>query len=171
MPHQPHSDLPLEGEGVRLFGSEAYGKRPINRLNRIGDDITFGLMQGQTNHSILRPNLQRRLRNAPTDAERALWQRLRGRQLCGCKFRRQHPFGDYILDFVCLERKLVIELDGGQHADSIATDEVRSEFLEHAGFMVLRFWNNHVFSEMDSVLECIWSALARDTPSPPQPSP
>ena len=134
-------------------------------------------MQGQTNRSILRARLQRRLRTAPTDAEHALWQRLRGRQLCGCKFRRQHPFGDYIVDFVCLERKLVIELDGGQHVDSMAADATRSAFLEDAGFAVLRFWNNQVFGEMDGVLESIWNALlarsdvCRRTPSPPQPSP
>jgi len=128
-------------------------------------------MQGQTSTSILRPRLQRRLRNSPTDAEHALWQRLRGRQLCDCKFRRQHPFGDYIVDFVCLQRKLIIELDGGQHADSVTADAARSAFLERAGFTVLRFWNHQVLREMDSVLECIWRALATDTPSPPQPSP
>ena len=126
-------------------------------------------MRGQTNRSILHPKLQRRLRNAPTDAEYALWQRLRGRQLCDCKFRRQHPFGDFILDFVCLQKKLVIELDGGQHADSMAADTARTAFLEKAGFTVLRFWNHQVFQDMDGVLECIWREL--QTPSPPQPSP
>jgi very-short-patch-repair endonuclease len=127
-------------------------------------------MRGQTNKGILEPKLQRRLRNNATDAERALWQRLRARQLGGCKFRRQHPFGDYILDFVCLERKLVIELDGSQHAEETIKDAARTAFLEFAGFVVLRFWNNQVFEEMDGVMEAIWQALtARHTPSPPNP--
>lgn len=98
-------------------------------------------MRGQTNHAILKPKLQRRLRNALTAAEQKLWQRLRGRQLDGCKFRRQHPYYDFILDFVCLERKLVVEVDGGQHADS-STDAQRDAFLLLDGFRVLRFWNN-----------------------------
>jgi very-short-patch-repair endonuclease len=86
--------------------------------------------------------------------------------------RRQHPFGDYILDFVCLEEMLVIEIDGSQHADSAAADSQRTAFLEHAGFLVLRFWNNQVFEEMDGVLETTWRALkSRTNPSPPQPSP
>ena len=130
-------------------------------------------MKGQTNPSILEPGLQRRLRNAPTDAERLLWQRLRARQMDGCKFRRQHPFGDFILDFACLDRKLVIELDGSQHAERVEADAARTAFLEQAGFRVLRFWNNQVFEEMEGVLEVIWQALRvrGGTPSPPQPSP
>ena len=129
-------------------------------------------MKGQTNPVVLRTKLQRRLRNASTDAEHALWQRLRLRQLDGCKFRRQHPFGDYIIDFVCLERKLVVELDGSQHAESTTADARRTACLEHAGFTVLRFWNHQVFDEMDGVLEVIWQALkARANPSPPLPSP
>ena len=77
-------------------------------------------MRGQTNKRIIKHKLQRNMRNLPTDAEHRLWQYLRNRQLAGCKFRRQHPFGDYILDFACLERGIALELDGGQHADSVA---------------------------------------------------
>ncbi|MGH8191095.1 MAG: endonuclease domain-containing protein [Rhodanobacteraceae bacterium] len=129
-------------------------------------------MKGQTNRSVLRSKLQRRLRKASTDAERALWQRLRLRQLGGCKFQRQHPFGDCILDFACLERMLVIELDGSQHMETAVADRKRTALLESAGFLVLRFWNNQVFADMDGVLETIWRALEiRATPSPPQPSP
>jgi very-short-patch-repair endonuclease len=127
-------------------------------------------MKGQTNSNVLETHLQRRLRNAPTDAERKLWQRLKNRQLEGCKFRRQHPYEDYVLDFVCLERKLVVELDGGQHMDAVAYDQKRTLLLERAGFCVLRFWNNHVFAELDGVLEVIHGELvARATPSPPNP--
>ena len=127
-------------------------------------------MDGQTNRKIIDAKLQRQLRNTPTDAERTLWQRLRSRQLDGAKFRRQHPFDDYILDFACLERKIVIELDGGQHAEAVAYDIQRTAKLEKAGFVVLRFWNNEVFENMDGVLEVIWTALlASSKPSPPNP--
>ncbi|MBS0568686.1 MAG: endonuclease domain-containing protein [Proteobacteria bacterium] len=125
-------------------------------------------MRGQTNQKILGAHLQRRLRNAPTNAESRLWQRLRHRQLDGCKFRRQHPFGDFVLDFVCLERKVVIELDGSQNFDATAYDEKRTQFLECAGFVVLRFWNNGVFENIEGVLEVILRNLRdRATPSPP----
>ena len=126
-------------------------------------------MRGQTNPSILKPGLQRRLRIGMTDAERKLWQYLRGKQLEGCKFRRQHPYYDYILDFVCIERKLVVELDGGQHAGS-STDELRDAFLKRGGFAVLRFWNHEVLKESDAVVEAIRRILVeRATPSPPCP--
>lgn len=107
------------------------------------------------------------LRTTLTDAERKLWQRLRGRQL-GAKFRRQHPFQGYVLDFVCLEQRLVVEVDGSQHAEAAERDAARTEVLAHAGFQVLRFWNNDVLMETDAVVEVILGAL---NPSPPQPSP
>ncbi len=102
-----------------------------------------------------------------TDAEHALWRRLRAKQL-GAKFRRQHPFGPYFLDFVCLEHKLVVEVDGGQHADQQAYDHARTDMLERAGFRVLRFWNNDVLCQTDAVVEAIYLAL---DPSPSQPPP
>src|SRR5262245_26562265 len=102
-----------------------------------------------------------------TDAERRLWRHLRGDQL-GVKFRRQHPFENYVLDFVCLERRLIIEVDGGQHLDQHEHDAHRSVMLNAAGFQALRFWNNEVLNETDMVVQAIWNAL---NPSPPQPSP
>ena len=127
-------------------------------------------MDGQTNRKIIGNKLQRKLRNAPTDAEHRLWQCLRNRQLEGCKFRRQHPFGDYILDFACLERKVVVELDGSQHADNIDYDLARARCLERSGFKVLRFWNNEVFDNIEGVVEVILDVLMqRLTPSPPNP--
>ena len=128
-------------------------------------------MKGQTNRKILDERLQRELRNAPTDPERLLWRHLKSRQIDGCKFRRQHPYGDYILDFVCLERQLVVELDGSQHFDAAAYDEKRSRFLQSAGFAILRFWNNEVFNELDGVLEVIRRELVArvENPSPPNP--
>lgn len=104
------------------------------------------------------------LRRQQTDAERKLWSRLRNRQLSGFKFRRQFPVGQYILDFVCLDRKLAIELDGGQHAEQVPYDDRRRIFLEAEGFTVLRFWNPTVFLETEGVLETILAAL--EPPSP-----
>ena len=115
-------------------------------------------MKGQTNQFILGNKLQRNLRKAMTDAEKKLWLYLRGKQSGGYKFRRQHPFGDFILDFVCMETKLVIEIDGGQHMGSIQ-DQARDQVLAHAGFRVIRFWNNQVLNELDSVMEAIWHTL------------
>ncbi|MHB1188355.1 endonuclease domain-containing protein [Thiobacillus sp.] len=124
-------------------------------------------MKGQTNNSVLKNRLQRTLRRNMTDAEQALWKRLRGYQVKGRKFRRQHPFGDFILDFVCLEVKLVVEIDGGQHNGS-AQDRVRDRMLESAGFRIMRFWNNQVLNEIESVVEAIWLALGpHPHPNPP----
>ena len=125
-------------------------------------------MRGQVNQSILEPALQRRLRNKPTDAERRLWDVLRSRRMHGCKFRRQHPYHHFILDFVCLERKFVIEVDGGQHADS-AKDAARDQFLRQAGFSVLRFWNHDVLNDTDAVAEAIHGALTTPHPHPCPP--
>jgi very-short-patch-repair endonuclease len=132
--------------------------------------MVFNVMQGQTSKRILIPRLQRSLRNNATDAERTLWQQLRNKQVGGCKFRRQHPCGNYILDFVCLERRVVVEVDGSQHFEAAGYDNARTLFLRSARFGVLRFWNNQVFRELDGVLEIIRRELAnRTTPSPPNP--
>jgi very-short-patch-repair endonuclease len=87
----------------------------------------------------------RLLRKNQTEVEQFLWKQLRNRQLFGHKFRRQFPIEPYIVDFVCLELKLIIELDGGQHADQIDYDNQRSLYLEKRGFKVIRFWNNEVY--------------------------
>ncbi|WP_200872709.1 endonuclease domain-containing protein [Polycyclovorans algicola] len=100
-----------------------------------------------------------------TDAERRLWMRLRGSRLNGCKFRRQQPLGPFIVDFVCLEQRLVIEVDGGQHAAS-TEDAARDGWLSANNFRVLRFWNNEVLTETESVLERIFAELNHAAPSP-----
>jgi len=99
-----------------------------------------------------------------TDAERRLWYRLRAHRFDGHKFKRQIPIGPYIVDFACLGRKLVIEVDGGQQVDN-ADDIVRDDYLKNEGFRVLRSWNNDVLRNTDGVLEVILSALA-EAPSP-----
>jgi very-short-patch-repair endonuclease len=100
----------------------------------------------------------RQLRVVMTDAERRLWAALRGRRLQGFKFRRQHPLGPYILDFACIEHRLVIEADGGQHADC-EHDRRRTGWLEARGWRVVRFWNNEILANTDGVLDAILRAL------------
>ena len=104
-----------------------------------------------------------------TDAERRLWHHLKIRQLDGKKSRRQAPIGVYIADFACFESRLIVELDGGQHALLLERDAARSSWPESQGFRVMRFWNNQIFEELEPVLEAIWQAV-RAVP-PPQPSP
>jgi very-short-patch-repair endonuclease len=90
------------------------------------------------------------LRRNQTDAEQILWQKLRSRQLGGFKFRRQVPVGPYFADFLCLEARVIVEVDGGQHSE--AKDAARTEALEKAGYRVIRFWNNEVIENIDGVL-------------------
>ena len=94
----------------------------------------------------------RELRKSMTDTERKLWRGLRMRQMHGHKFRRQFPLGSYIVDFVCLEARLIIEVDGGQHADEENGDTQRDAWLTDQKFRVLRYWNNQVLNELDAVL-------------------
>ncbi len=98
--------------------------------------------------------LARHFRHEQTNAEKRLWTELRKLRSNGIKYRRQHPIGDYIVDFVCLERKLVIEVDGGQHnlESKITTDKLRTEWLANEGYRILRFWNNDVLTNIDGVI-------------------
>ncbi|QSB01070.1 endonuclease domain-containing protein [Methylomonas sp. EFPC1] len=104
-------------------------------------------------------DLARSLRKNQTDAERVIWQQLRNRQLLGCKFRRQQVIGPFIVDFVCLEPKLVIEVDGGQHAEQQEYDQNRSHYLQRLGYRVLRFWNHEVLQNRLAVMEVIRLAV------------
>jgi very-short-patch-repair endonuclease len=107
----------------------------------------------------------RSLRSNMTDVERILWRVIRDRQLHGYRFRRQHSIGPYITDFVCIDKKCVIELDGGQHQNRIAYDEVRTLFLQKQGWQVLRFWNNDVLNHLDGVISTIVTTLTALPPS------
>jgi very-short-patch-repair endonuclease len=107
----------------------------------------------------------RKLRRNMTDAERLLWRHLRAHRLDGQKFRRQHPLGPYVVDFVHLGARLIVEADGGQHNES-NTDVVRDGWLQAQGFRVLRFWNNDILTRTDAVLEAIWRAVIETTPLP-----
>jgi very-short-patch-repair endonuclease len=105
----------------------------------------------------------RALRRNMTHAERTFWGRVRRGQIHGRRFRRQHPIGDYIVDFVCPKAKLVIEIDGGRHALNAERDAARTRQLLAAGYRVLRFWNNDVLSQIDAVIEVVATACV---PSP-----
>ena len=102
-----------------------------------------------------------------TDAEVRLWNRRRGEQFDGYRFRRQVPMGPYVVDFACLKARLVVEVDGGQHAEAIEADKRRAAWLASRGFTVVRFWNIDVFQQIEGVLESIHEALAGPPPYPP----
>jgi very-short-patch-repair endonuclease len=99
------------------------------------------------------------LRNNATEAEQRLWGRLRHRRLAGFKFSRQMAVGPFVCDFLCRERGLVVELDGGQHADRTVEDDRRTSYLNARGMVVLRFWNNEVFQNIEGVLHAIRTQL------------
>jgi very-short-patch-repair endonuclease len=128
------------------------------------------------------PNHRRRakdLRQSQTEAEAFVWGELRGRRFAGFKFRRQVPIGNYIVDFVCLDRRVIVELDGGQHneASHKKYDARRDDWLRSQGFEVLRFWNSDVFLEWEGMADGIWLVLHRhpsrraQRPLTPDPSP
>jgi len=107
----------------------------------------------------------RNLRRNQTDAELALWQLLRAKRMKGLKFRRQHPIPPYIVDFICTERKLIIEEDGGQHANAVEYDQKRTTFLESKDYTVIRFWNNKILSNIEGVYEVLLKHLEKPIPS------
>jgi very-short-patch-repair endonuclease len=117
------------------------------------------------------PKTARNLRRNQTHAERTLWFRLRDRRLGGWKFRRQFPIDRFTVDFFCADAHLIIELDGGQHADRSVADAQRTKILEAMGYLVLRYWNNDVMQNIDGVLEDIYAAPERHRPEPPHPHP
>jgi very-short-patch-repair endonuclease len=115
-------------------------------------------------------NKAKHLRKRLTDAERLLWNHLRAKQIEGVKFRRQAPIDHYIVDFVSFENRLIVEVDGGQHAAEREKDIERDRYLKKNGFRILRFWNNEIFANIDGVLEIIRVNCLK-SPSPlPLPS-
>jgi len=108
------------------------------------------------------------MRHSATDAERLLWMLLRARRVAGTKFRRQHPVGPFIADFACLASRIIVEADGGQHADN-PDDARRTAWLRAHGWRVMRFWNNEILDNPEGVVAVIERALEDGTPSPSQP--
>ena len=126
--------------------------------------------EGRVRGMKTRSNLARRLRKEPTRAERKIWSRLRDRRFLGLKFKRQVPIDRFVVDFACLEANLIVELDGGQHAEQVLADAGRTQVLESLGYLVLRFWNNDVLTNIDGVLEFIALTIKPETLEPPHPA-
>ena len=115
-------------------------------------------MDGNTRIKPATKQNARKLRREMTDVEQLLWRQLRGKQIGGFKFRRQHPLGRYIADFACVEACLVVEIDGGQHLENVE-DDARTRWMENTGFRVLRFWNHEVLNNIEEVKLVIWNSL------------
>ena len=113
----------------------------------------------------------RQLRSESTLFEQSFWQRVRAGRLGGFKFRRQQPIGPYIVDFVCQQARLVVELDGSQHLDAREYDENRDAWLRSQGYRVLRVWNNEWNANPETVLEAVWAMLRVEPEPSPQPLP
>ncbi len=113
--------------------------------------------------------IARLLRRRSPDAERHLWHHLRDRRLAGYRFRRQEPIGPYFADFVCLDTRLIVEADGGQHSDASKRDDERTRYLESLGYRVVRFWNHEILGHTDAVLEQIHKHLINSPHPRPLP--
>jgi len=116
--------------------------------------------------------LAKNLRKRTTDTEQILWRHLRAKRFGGFKFRRQQPIGTYIVDFVCFEKKIIVELDGGQHTlpAEMQNDRRREQWFGAQGYKVLRFWDNEVLANTRGVLEVIWTHCSNHPPLNPLPS-
>jgi len=137
-----HQEIPPHPDP--LPGGERKGRRNVSGGGRVRGYKEKPSPNAQANAVKLRQTL--------TDVEQKLWYLLRNRQFAGAKFRRQCPIGKYIVDFVCKEKHLIIELDGGQHNQDQGYDKTRTQFLQLEGYTVLRFWNNEVMKNMEGVL-------------------
>jgi very-short-patch-repair endonuclease len=119
----------------------------------------------------LRRETARHLRKAMTPAEAKLWRHLRARRFAGYKFRRQHPIGPFFADMACQECRLVVEVDGETHLGNELRDEQRTRFMQSQCWLVLRFWNNEVYDDLEPVLEVIYRACEERKRKPPHPQP
>ena len=151
---------PLDRDSVRAITPPLRGSRQDKGVSP--QARRWGEIQRQYTQQTLQ-NAQT-LRERRTDAEGLLWHYLRDKQLDGYKFRRQQPIGPYIVDFACMPQKLLIELDGGQHAEQHTYDQKRDAFLREKGYNILRFWNHEVFENCFGVLENIYVALHHPSP-------
>ena len=131
-------------------------------------EFSVAKMRHSTRNPALRQNAKN-LKQNMTLAEQRLWYHLRGKRLNGIKFRRQQTIGGYIVDFVSMECKIIIELDGGQHAQQAAYDNARTEFLNRQGYRVVRFWNNEVLQQTENVLAEILKQCGSACPHPNPP--
>ena len=164
-PH-PHPSASLQvfpcpqGEGLKLQLQPSH--QPVKGHDQV---LLLGEKGGDEGLQSLMKSRARSLRRNSTDAEIILWQHLRDSRLLGYKFRRQVPIGKYIVDFLCEDKAIIIELDGGQHMERESYDQIRTDWLEAYGFRVLRFWNNDVMGNTDAVLERLLSFLQKHLPA------
>jgi very-short-patch-repair endonuclease len=156
-----------KGTGIRLFNKDIVKSAMKSCSGTYGNKNKTLPLEGGGKRVGAKglTGVARRLRKHSTDLEQHLWRHLRGRQIEGFKFRRQQPVGRYVVDFVNLEKKVVVEVDGGQHALNPG-DKIRDEWLRAEGYKVLRFWDNQVFSNLQGVLENIRDALLTPHPAP-----
>ena len=161
---------PLEGESAKAPSGSHSPLEPVESARSKGASTQMSRW-GAIKRFYTQQTLQKAqtLRESQTNAEGLLWHYLRDKQLAGYKFRRQQPIGPYIVDFACMPQKLLIELDGGQHAEQHTYDKKRDEFLREKGYKILRFWNNDVFENCFGVLESIRAAV--QDPPPQQSAP
>lgn len=161
-------DFPHPNRLPRATGIYTSQLPPLHAARgRVGEGAKYSIIRRMRDP--VAQHRSRTLRNQATDAERHLWQHLRRRQLGGHRFRRQVPICGYVADFACLDAKLVIELDGGQHRERRSYDERRDRRIQARGFRVLRFRDNQVFQETEAVLEVILHALKLTCPHPDLP--
>ena len=153
----------LAGQGSRGGGDDAERAR-VTRATHPSRSAWRSNEMPHRDVSPLQRSRARTLRSEMTEAEGRIWQRLRAHRFQGASFRRQFPIGRYVVDFVCLDARLIIEIDGGQHSGA-AHDVERDEWLRSQGFRILRFWNNDVLRNLRGALERISEALS--SPAPP----
>ncbi len=159
-------DLPRKGGGDFVGGGKTLPRRLLTSPSMGEVDAVQGAAAGEG--AVVKKDFVRRLRRNMTVAERRLWAALRAKRFEKYKFRRQLPVGKYVADFMCFEKRLIVEADGGQHSES-AHDAVRDAWLKSQGFRVLRFWNFGVYEELDGVLLTILDTLNDAHSSPASP--
>ena len=154
----PHPHPSPQGEGLGSPPREQFAKEHDQVLllgEKGGDEGLQSRMKSRA----------RSLRRNSTDAEIILWQHLRDRRFLGCKFRRQVPIGKYIVDLLCEDPPIIIELDGGQHMEQELYDQTRTNWLQANGFLVLRFWNNNIAENLEGVLQSLFSRIEKSRPA------
>ena len=154
----PHPHPSPQGEGLKATQS--------HQLANGHDQALLPREKGRDEgRQSLMKERARSLRRKSLDAEVLVWQQLRSRRLPGCKFRRQVPIGNYIVDFLCEDPPIIIELDGGQHMEQERYDQTRTNWLQANGFLVLRFWNNDIAENLEGVLESLFSTIEKSRPA------